>query len=853
LDFLRCLVGPPIPASRRRRQCFNREKRQIRGHASAALRLRTVEEASSEEGYDIEDSTEPLLPSQIHGDGNRAAVKQPASVQEKSGDWGRESDSQSLPVQYTSEASPIRKVQNNDEGPIMKKISHKFDAPLVWKIPQVIEESNDFGSWKYHPWAPGQLEFESNLDEPSEVPRLLDQVQYKHNLKLWAFLLDYRKRIYGSKGVAMFWDVFRERRIRIPPEIPITNKLWSAFLDFGLEYQFVLGQIVEYTDQLWTPETKNEPKSITRRWKEIYSRIILHFLVHGRGADALHWHNLLSKHDRPGHGLFRIMCNQVAKSNGDLNALRIIYHQRIGHRFYSSIVPTLCNREDFKSALQWHFICMEHLDFPLKSEEVEPLLRFLCIYDFQNARLVTESLLKAQVSFASVLSLDVGQKPKLSREFTNMIHGEILNVREKSYNDALGARWFATTWVSLDIAINAIHALGMREIGPLSLQAIALREPDPISISNRISQLEGLGISIGNSMFSKAIDKFSRNREYENLEGLLASDQHPDELEDRRLQENLLLSYVRAKDWAQYRRTLAIQILRGRYPIVEKQNLMLRVHAARRDTAAVMQILSGMHRDGIVVKINTVSAALRSILRPRQPSKRPMAVTRTPDLKLAVYVLKSIMNAGSYVPPSLWREIIRRLGMLGHSQGLEKISVFLASWYNGDGTSKSYYCRVPKQVRASHPLHPLKILFPANVQKAIVEWGFIHAFKRRRLPWLSTGPHPVPEVTSGIALLKKLHRRGVQINAGVVKTAVLNRLVAYYGPGVPNKLHNREARIMLGFQNREEAIQSLDQMAKQIDGVLGGQFLTGVNLLKIIESMGRTRRNRLHRRSQPRL
>ncbi|TVY13672.1 hypothetical protein LARI1_G006946 [Lachnellula arida] len=796
LELLRCLVGLPIPNLSNQQQCFNRGNRHIRRHASHALGLQSKEEVTPEVIYDSNVPTEPppSRPFQISRDDNGIAAKELASRQDRSRGFSGRVEPQSSSVQHPADCPPRR------------------------KIPCLVGE-NSYGSWKLHQWEPGQMDYESSLDQPTKVPRLLDQDRHKDDLTLWAFLLEYRKRIHGSDGVAMFWDAFRTREIRIPPEMRLTDKLWSTFLEFGLKNHVVLEQIVEYAERMWISERS---KFLPSRWEEFYSTIVQHFLIHGRDGDALHWHNILSKHARPKHKAFRAICHQVAKFNGDLRALEIIYHQQARHSIYQSVVPTLCHREDFKSALQWHYICMKHLDFPRTMKDVEPLLCFL------------QSLAKAQVPCFYVLPSSPEQKAALSREFTNRIHGEMMNVPEKSYNDPLGARWFATTWVSLDVAINAVHALGMREIGPLSLQAIALREPDPINITNRISQLKSLGISIGKSMFSRAIDEFSRNREYKYLEGLLASDQHPDVLEDARLQEHLLLSYVRAKDWDQYRRTLEIQALRGADPIVEKQNIILRVHAAMGDTAAVMEILSGMQRTGIKIKSNTMSAILRSVLQPRQISRRPMTGPPRQDLNLAIYILKTAMRSGSHVPSTLWIEIIRRLGMQGYSQGLENISIFLASWYGKNNEPlRPHYYRVPRQVPASHPLHPLRILFSINAQKAIVEWGFIHSLRRTPRLRFPASLQRVPEVTSGITLLKKLHSHGVHIDAGAVKKAVLNRLIAYYGPRQSNRLHNRGARKNLGFRNPAEAVQSLEQMVKQVDEVLGERFFTGMNLLKI--------------------
>jgi hypothetical protein len=396
----------------------------------------------------------------------------------------------------------------------------------------------------------------------------------------------------------------------------------------------------------------------------------------------------------------------------------------------------------------------------------------------------------------------------------------------------------------------------MEEIGPLSLQAIALRDPDPVSIANRIKQLKKLGISIGNSVFSKAVYKFSRKREHEHLERLLASDQHPDELEDANLQENLLLAYAKAKDWAQYRLTLAIQALRGKHPTIEKKNIILRIHAARGDKGAIMETLADMNRDRILVKPKSISAILRSILSHRSSSRRPVAREATiasplNELKLAVHVLKGLMMSGSYVPISSWREILRRLGMCGHFHELERLSLFLAEWYGAkrDIAFKAKFL-VPVEAGTSSQINPLVNLFSGKFQKTIVEWGFVRGMKSLSS---TVSPQPVPNVTSGITLLKLLHQRGIRIHIAAVRKAILNRLVAYYGPSRSNARHNRLAREKLGIRNEAQAARSMAEMAEQIDEALGGRFFTAINLPLVIESLGKRRMLKIHRKQQRRL
>ena len=379
-------------------------------------------------------------------------------------------------------------------------------------------------------------------------------------------------------------------------------------------------------------------------------------------------------------------------------------------------------REEFLVADDWHWILIQNGDLPKFVSDVEPLVRFLTTYYPDRAMQLTQNLQDIGLSFASALATEQEETAKLSREMMNHIHGKVYQIEEKQYNDSLGARWFATRWISLDIAMSGISALGTQQIGPLSLQAIALREPDAESITRRLDQLQDLSISIGNSRFSRAVDKFARNGKQELLDSLIKSDQHPDEFEDNDLQEKLLVSYARMQDWKQYRRTLAIRLIGTQAPRTDTENIVLRSQAQLGDPSAVLASLRKMQIAGIPVMPKTLMLLMSSFLRPRRRFKRPTTPrgeNKKDDLSLVVIMLKEVMEAGSFVPASYWVEIIRRLGMTdGRWDELSDLLIFLASWYGPanraetlDPATKQKLRRyqVPKCVPTWHHLHPLRV------------------------------------------------------------------------------------------------------------------------------------------------
>jgi len=502
--------------------------------------------------------------------------------------------------------------------------------------------------------------------------------------------------------------------------------------------------------------------------------------------------------------------------------------------------------------LKWHFKLISKGDVPTKPQHARRLSRFLAIYDPPNAVRVTQSLVAAGSAFdiPTILNNNI----KISREIMNLVHSRTFKIPVKAYNDEYGARWFATSWVPLELAMHSIHALGIQEIGPLSLQALCLRkehdgiEPAPSTIVRRIEQLENIGLSIGNSVFSRAVKHFAQNRMFNYLKGLLYSDQHPDSYGDWKHLEDLLASFARIRDWEQYRRILAIRMISSKAPATEAQNVWLRTHITNENLPAAMDVLAKMQVNGTIVKASTIAYIVRHILVRRQQGRRPSLLKGGPhDMHMAINVLKGIMDAGNLVPATSWREIIRRLGMAGQQRDLRELCMFLAARYGPDdksylqntGVRKADLYRVPAQVDPSHPLHPLKILFPISLQRAIVEWGFIHALLgRAHNQWSSKdlfeGDDINRQVTSGITLLKDLGRLGVHIDKGAMEKAIFDRLVTYYGPGWSNKRRNRVSRVY---------VPDLDLMVRQINQAMGKNIFGG-DLRRLIVSRGMSRLRR---------
>lgn len=733
------------------------------------------------------------------------------------------------PSQFPSEGATAQNfIENN-----LKHDEISADGPKVTKYFYRNFRKNNadrltsmYGIWELTLWSRDRLEYESDLRKSQAWNLLHGRLIYR-NIQLWGYLLDYRYQVYGLAGVRMFWEAVNSRNLTLPVWGPLAGKIWSTFLKLGFEDHKILEQIAEYADKTFQHSGK--------RWLPLYDSILEHFLVHENGKNALQWHERLFPHHPPGAARFRAFFREVLHQKGNDSILKDIYKRSPYRNIYPCVVPFFCKSSQFQKAMQWHFFLLKYHDLPSKPRMFEPLIQHLAIYHKPKSLLVIKSLQDAGILVNPESTNNIENCTKISGELMNIIHGKTFGVSVKKYNDELGARWFATTWVSLETAISTILALGIRQIGPLSLQAIALRDPTVESVAQRINQLHENGISLGNSLFSKALEHFALSRNDEYLQGLLHSDQHPDELDNYQVQLKLLFVYARARDWPQFYQLLEIQSLTSRNPVVYKKNMLLQILLMNDDICDAQQLLEEMKFHGTPIKSSTISHILARMLQPRRRGAYPC--NRTQKLFASIKILHDIMRSGSYVPAYHWHEIIRRIGMLGRLDDLERLSLNLVRWYLPKKGEILFSRWKFSDIPANHKLHPARMLFDNNFQRAVIAWGFIHPLKtafQESLPKTNqTEPTliapKIPDITFGINLLKKLNHLGVFIDGNIVSRAILNRLVTYFGPATSFKSYNNIGQMVIRGR--------LLELAEQIDKALGCNFLMDKDFPKYLHDL----------------
>ncbi len=667
-----------------------------------------------------------------------------------------------------------------------------------------IDNREKIGDWRQRLVTFEQYQYESDLGKPvpdGSFTRLVDSSNYCMDFSLWLELLRFRRRHYGLDGLRVIWKEISRRGLQLPCQGAKADELWSSLLQLGFQFPKILKEIEIYA--------KKQRVLTGSSWPGLYL-MILSYHLKLKPNHAYQWHAHLHTDFPPSVEQVAELFRQAVMNEAALGYFRRLYIELGIRSMYDIIIPAFCDREDYDSALKWHNLLIRKRDLPSDASISEPLLHHLAVYGKPDHLVeITKEMVDAGVSYAQRTRSTYKRIPFISRELMNRQLGESHGVAPKVFSDEFCARLFATTMFTIDIVINGLCVLGVEAIGPLSLRELGSREKSkPRAISSRIDQLISAGISIGNSTFSTLVRRLALEEKSDLLKDVLTCDLHPDAFEDCNLQESLLVSYHQAGHRRQMDRTLAILTVNSphRTLATDHWNLLLRVYLTRRDLKGIQLTLETMRDMHLMVSSRSSSYVRLSMLSRRQTGKLPY---RSDDLPLVINIWRLILRLGGMVPLTAWREVLKRLGMTGQLKHFEALSLWLANWYSNPAARASEVSltspdledrekprsQVPVTLSPRHRLHPLRILFPTVMQKAIVTWGF----QRRVIGQISMGSSSSRWIdkqswTWGLHLLRKLSQCKVVIARPTVISICRQRLVALFGHGLSKRKINRQAR-----------------------------------------------------------
>lgn len=637
-------------------------------------------------------------------------------------------------------------------------------------------------------------------DESSRSTRLVSCKPYSENLDLWCVLLDFRALRFGEQGVRRLWHIMKDSGARVDDffQGPVSDHLWAVLISTGLKNHTFLRQLC-----------RHELKLGAKR-PSLCVDIVGSLLADNQPAAAydfaqeLQVSHPVSSDDA--YDLFMQACNS-SNTNALGNFLTICKtFQKV--RIYSRAVPYLCSQERFMDAWTMHKFLLSHGDLPFDFESVKPLIAYIAsskgkfeefLQDLKEHNVAYEA--QARQMQEHERSLQYG----IASGTLNIVSSRTMGVPPARLSDNFVARAFATKAFSFDFVLRGLRLLGLREVGPLALQQISLNAGIPSELGRRIETLRELGIDHGSSMYARVVTKLAAQGKATLLSDVLASDQHPDVFEDLDLQEKLLAKYYRDSDWRQVDRTLAIlrvanrEFLRNERLSMQETSLNVLLRSVLRAGywSDISNIIAQVRHRGCRLTMSTLRCMHDTILSKRRPGQRPKVGKCFDDVGFLLSLYQSATTAGIQIPPTFWREPIRRLGMSRRWNDLERMLFWLAATYSSRSAGFKRFIVDKEEYSISR-------IFSPSLQSAVVAWAFLYPKPRRTL---FDGPFNldfedrqsdgnIVEIDRGVRVLRMLQNQyGVPIDETKVREVCLWGLRKRFAPdyffGRPVRDNNR--------------------------------------------------------------
>ncbi|KAI0865605.1 hypothetical protein F4860DRAFT_459734 [Xylaria cubensis] len=672
---------------------------------------------------------------------------------------------------------------------------------------------------------------------------LVDKFENHDDLALWCSLLDYQMRINGPAGVAHVWKGLWGRKTLHEVDSPLADMFWRVILEGAL-----LSDDPSFLRDIWIySEWMYDLHQV--KWPRLYTTVIKHMLRTHQHHEVLKWHLRLTPNFYPGSDEFANIIKEFAldKELYQLDTLPALYKTSSERSLYNVLLPYLFDLGESTLAREWRRVFIRHGEVPLAPVPVRPFLRFLRGY-YPSDKLIPEEL--AALKFTPEQVQD--EIPDLTREFMNRVHGRTFGITVKNYNDRLGSKWFASSWVSLDGAISTISALGVENIGSLSLQSIALRAENSEDLLNRISQLREHGISVVDSNYYQIVLYLARQNDDELLFDLLRSDLHPDVFDDFDLQTRLINSVNGVSDWRTLRLLLVARLVVFERSAREAANSVLRVCFQQRNQDGVLNILEDMKTRNIPLNFEEASYIFESLIDDYNRNQR--SLTAKPAA-FYLSIFRQLKSMDVPVPLSHWKLIMLSMARRGRLKDLERLSVDLVDMFLNSpslrpgfvpvhvwdlpedmrvplsGVENLLGVYIPQDIQRSHGQHPLRELFNTKVITEVIENAFIvhpgQGFHAKHSTQPGRSWSQGSQIAKMIRLLRLLHERGMWIRFRKVQFIVTNCLTHIYGPGPPigtsqrlmragNTLRLEDMKTLIDKAWGHELLLPLDQLAKVI-------------------------------------
>ncbi|KAG5983732.1 hypothetical protein E4U55_007317 [Claviceps digitariae] len=527
-----------------------------------------------------------------------------------------------------------------------------------------------------------------------------------------------------------------------------------------------------------------------------------------------------------------------------------------------------------KYDFQWPDLYMKIMHHMLDNRRHEDTIRW-------HFRLAPKFLPSTDTFGAIVSSFILDPSPQEERRVTQTTdlgngnshsHMNHYNYSSKGqYSDSIVAKWFASSWISVDFAIHLAQKLGLRVMGPRSLQSLALREPGAKMLALRLARIEKLGITVSSKNYCKVLASFAKHEKDLLLADFLTCDIHPDEFDVVETRRMLMASSVRNRDWRRQRLLQGIEWAIESEPSPCRLNALLQRELATYKSGRARKVLDRM--EALKVTINQQSAsqllmaAFREIGKHSAKRKRRGSKSRTRFQSLlneAIAILRRVSLHNFAIPLRYWKLLLCNLGRSGRLDELQQLSEEIVqlyspssgglvpisyedlprSWpewneatrrFSPDLTSRKNVSQdiklrteacvngdcmmlcIPADLPMSHRHHPVQQIFDVTLQRSIVRWAFDQGLNMSSpcpsLERLTESGIAVCDINRGVLLLARLRDLGVLIDLQVLRAEVLSKIALGQ---VPGRKRNR---------SRDRHELSLERLKRFFDEAWGSEIL----------------------------
>ncbi|KUI57934.1 hypothetical protein VP1G_05224 [Cytospora mali] len=752
---------------------------------------------------------------------------------------------------------------------ITQALSRKQSPPRgdLVTTPYPAPGSHVYGKWQSLSVDHDRLLIESDINvSDSSLVRLIDQRGHEHDIELWGCLLEFVQRLMGRDGVIMIWQAISKRRNLYQVDGTLPEAFWGTILNAAVTSETFLRDVISYAE--WLLETHGA------QWPQLYTTVMTFMLTNRPKTEVLRWHVTLMPSFGPEETEFvELLKKFITNPDPDLQArLQSLYTWSTHRRLYDVLIPYLFDKGRSRLALPWRQLLSMLGDTPV-SLAARPFLRYVGAYYPHTALSVEEIAVAGMAlegsegsgneSTTEYMPAEVAISGQNLSYLINRVHGETFGIREKPYNDKLGAKWFASTWVPLDFAINVIYTIGISGIGPLSLQSIALREGNAQGLLHRMDQLQQLNINLPDSNYVEAIRHYATTGDDEALQELLHSDVHPDIFDDEVAQQQLLSHCLDAGDWTTYHLILKTKLAVTDGSIGTLSDSVLQSCARQGNEAMVLKVLQEMSSRNIQpapMTSHTVSSLILQKLSPHATGRERHHV----DLLLSL----CRQLGKTRFPPAVevWQTLLYRMGREHRLVELERLSLDVLRLFSDYANSErpmwithiadvprllrsespyQYFQKLPRDLPLKHMCHPLRQIFDDNLLNSIVRWGFMYTQYDRETEAaaasiLHGGDGDIMDpgnfyFARGIRLLAMLRDQELKVPWPVVRKQAILRLVDLYrgdGEASYEWIGGRKALTVIRSRN----MLSLAEAKKLCDTAWGESLLPDLfKLVGIIE------------------